>query len=98
MSLFNLFGSNQTGREEKIKKKMLLEFCTLDELVKVWKMYVSKSNPKFKYTDENGLTKFRETTRKEQEKWKQAIIETLITLERKYETSNYDPRINSFDW
>lgn len=65
MSLFNLFGSNQTGREEKIKKKMLLEFCTLDELVKVWKMYVSKSNPKFKYTDENGLTKFRETTRKE---------------------------------
>ncbi len=61
-SIFS-FGGNQADKEDTIKKTMLLKFCDLDELVKIWNAYVSKDKPKFQYEDGNGLKKFREPTR-----------------------------------
>jgi len=65
------FGGNQSKKESDIKKKMLLQFCDLAELEKIWNVYVSKDKPTFQYQDGDGLTKYRAPKRLE-------LIDALI--------------------
>lgn len=64
MGIFN-FNSNQSKKEQEIKKRMLLEFLTLDEMEKIWMQYVSRDKPKFTYTNNDGLSKDRAPKRQE---------------------------------
>ena len=81
MGIFN-FSNSQAKREQDIKKRILLEFLSLDELEMVWLAYVSRDKPTFVYRDGNGLSKTRSPKRNEliDELIKQVSLEGIVKV------------------